>query len=75
MVRSRTIERVGSEFIDDAQTIMKLLNKHMAYLRTDVPHYKAISALNSHVVDTARKLHDGPLPWAQSSTGSVVPKE
>jgi len=71
MARRRTIKTVNSDdFIQDISTISKLLNKHLDYLRTDVPHYKAIAALNHQVVETGRQLYDGKmLPWAWGSTG------
>ena len=73
MARRRTIKTVNSSFIEDAETIVRLLNKHMMYLRTDTPHYKAISALNHRVVETAGELHGAPVSWGlRSSTGPVT---
>ena len=69
MVRQRTIKTVNASFIEDVDTILTLLRKHMCYLNVGAPHYKAIADLNSHVVETARLLHGPNLPWAQSSTG------
>jgi hypothetical protein len=70
MAHRRTIKTVNSSFIEDAETIVNLLNQHMRYLRVDSEHYKAISTLNSRVVETAREVHGGPVPWGlRSSTG------
>ena len=72
MARRRSCKTVNGEFIEDAETIVRLLNKHMTYLRVDSAHYEALRTLNSQVVATAGELHGGRVPWGErSSTGPV----